>query len=72
MEASPQSFEQASADIACENCNTLNPADRKFCSQCSFPIAGTAEEKFESQASHLNHYRSHHRWIHGLIFREDH
>src|SRR5690606_16779456 len=33
------------AMLPCENCSYENPSDRKFCSQCSFPIAGTAEEK---------------------------
>jgi hypothetical protein len=29
----------------CENCSFHNLIDRKFCSQCSFPIGGTDEEK---------------------------
>lgn len=31
--------------ITCENCNTNHPPDKKFCSECSFPIQGTEDEK---------------------------
>jgi hypothetical protein len=31
--------------VSCENCTTHNPGDRKFCSQCSFPILGTEDER---------------------------
>jgi hypothetical protein len=31
--------------VSCENCNTPNSINQKFCSSCSFPIAGTDEEK---------------------------
>lgn len=34
-----------SPDVSCENCTTQNPWNKKFCSQCSFPIGGTDEEK---------------------------
>jgi len=30
---------------ACENCQTLNSTQQKFCTQCSFPIGGTDEER---------------------------
>src|SRR5687768_7276608 len=35
----------SSPDVNCENCTTQNPGDKKFCSQCSFPIGGTEDEK---------------------------
>ena len=31
--------------ITCENCNATHAPDKKFCSECSFPIQGTQEEK---------------------------
>jgi hypothetical protein len=31
--------------ISCENCKASNPIDRKFCSQCSYPIAGTDQDR---------------------------
>jgi hypothetical protein len=31
--------------ITCENCSTQNASDKKFCSQCSFPIGGSEEEQ---------------------------
>lgn len=31
--------------ITCENCSTPGDPNKKFCSQCSFPIGGTDEEK---------------------------
>ena len=36
-----------SADHAliCEHCKAENPLDKKFCTQCRYPIAGTDEEK---------------------------
>lgn len=32
-------------DVTCENCSTRNPGDKKFCSQCSFPIGGNEDEQ---------------------------
>ncbi len=31
--------------ITCENCNATHTSDKKFCSECSFPIQGTEDEK---------------------------
>lgn len=33
------------SSVPCENCQSLNSSSQKFCSQCSFPIGGTDEEK---------------------------
>ena len=33
------------ATNTCEHCNAYNDAGRKYCSQCSFPIEGTEDEK---------------------------
>jgi hypothetical protein len=38
---------EASATIVCENCSAQNDASLKFCPQCSFPLAGTQDEKRE-------------------------
>jgi hypothetical protein len=32
-------------NVTCEHCQAENPSDKKFCTQCRFPIAGTTEEK---------------------------
>ena len=34
-----------SQNLRCENCSTESPGDKKFCSQCSFPIKGTEDEQ---------------------------
>lgn len=34
-----------SQNVRCENCSTENSSDKKFCSQCSFPIGGTEDEQ---------------------------
>jgi hypothetical protein len=34
-----------SPDVTCENCSTQNPVEKKFCSQCSFPVGGTEDEQ---------------------------
>lgn len=34
-----------SPDVTCENCTAQNAIDKKFCSQCSFPIGGSEEEQ---------------------------
>ena len=34
-----------SPNLVCENCSTENPGERKFCSQCSFPIRGSEDEQ---------------------------
>lgn len=40
-------FEESPVTTAlCENCNASNDPSKKFCSQCSFPIGGTEEEKY--------------------------
>jgi hypothetical protein len=39
---SPVTSEQS---VACENCQAQNASDKKFCSQCRYPITGTDEEK---------------------------
>ncbi|HEU4861400.1 MAG TPA: hypothetical protein VFT15_16255 [Chitinophagaceae bacterium] len=44
MEFLPESG-ALSPDVSCENCTTQNPGNRKFCSQCSFPIGGTDDEQ---------------------------
>jgi|SRR5688572_16838244 len=31
--------------LVCENCKAENPVEKKFCSKCSYPIGGTAEEQ---------------------------
>lgn len=33
------------AEVSCENCDTKNSTDKKFCTTCSFPIAGAEEDK---------------------------
>lgn len=39
-------FEEPSATVTtCENCNATHDFSKKFCSQCSFPIGGTEDEK---------------------------
>ena len=35
------------SSVTCENCRAENASDKKFCSQCRYPIAGTDEEKKE-------------------------
>src|SRR5258706_112174 len=41
--------------IACENCGCPCPNNQKFCSKCSFPINGTAEEKNQFKAKVSGH-----------------
>ena len=41
----PLAESHPSPDVSCENCSTKNPGEKKFCSHCSFPIAGDDEEK---------------------------
>jgi hypothetical protein len=31
--------------ITCENCQSVSPADLKFCPKCSYPINGTEQDK---------------------------
>jgi hypothetical protein len=37
--------------VSCEHCLAENTADKKFCTQCRYPIAGTDDEKREFRAN---------------------
>lgn len=39
------SVDSSAETLACENCQAVNSATQKFCSQCSFPIGGTKNEQ---------------------------
>lgn len=42
-------------EIKCPNCLSGNASDRKFCSQCSFPIAGSDDDKKQFRANVARH-----------------
>lgn len=44
--------------IHCEHCNAENAPDKKFCTQCRYPIGGTDEEKHKFRGDiHLSKIR---------------
>jgi len=36
----PQPQQQQQPQVICPNCRTVNPANRKFCANCGYPLAG--------------------------------
>lgn len=45
MEALHELAAKLPAFLICDNCKAENPSDKNFCSACSFPVGGTADEQ---------------------------
>jgi hypothetical protein len=45
----------AVSNVTCEHCKAKNDSDKKFCSQCRFPMAGTDEEKSRFRSDVAKH-----------------